>query len=88
LNYRHKRKYEVSLAFFQSIELSRSNPIGDYPGAQHFLYFNPLPHGHGSLRPALIAAGLDPRVGSRRPDTRLASGSRLCRKKRFNPAQR
>jgi hypothetical protein len=28
-----------------------------WPTRQHFLYFFPLPHGHGSLRPALSRRG-------------------------------
>jgi len=56
--------------------------------AQHFLYFKPLPHGQGSLR--LAMAGLDRGAGGDE-EVRLTSrsnGSRLCRKKRFSPAQR
>ena len=59
-----------------------------YLAAQHFLYFRPLPQGQGSLRPALVVAVRSPGAGSCRRDTILASGARLCRKKRFNPAQR
>jgi hypothetical protein len=57
-----------------------------YLAPQHFLYFFPLPHGHGSLRPAATARNLGAVCFCL--DTNLASGSRQCRKKRLRPAHR
>jgi hypothetical protein len=75
-----------SVAFFFS---KQQRPSGSaYLVAQHFLYFRPLPQGHRSLRPAFIVAGRNLGAGSRCRATSFASGARLCRKKRFNPAHR
>ena len=59
-----------------------------YLAAQHFLNFLPLPQGQRSLRPAFAVAGRNLGAGSFCLDINFESGSRLCRKKRFNPAQR
>jgi hypothetical protein len=73
---------------FGPVTLKLAIAFGDYLAAQHFLNFRPLPHGQGSLRPTLPGAVRGPGAGSCSRDAILASGARLCRKKRFKPAQR
>jgi hypothetical protein len=63
-------------------------PQSGYRAPQHFLYFLPLPQGHNSLRPAFTSGGRIPGTGSRCRTASFASGARLCRKKRFNPAHK
>jgi hypothetical protein len=69
-------------------EIRCLSPIFGYPAPQHFLYLRPLPQGQESLRPVFDGAERKAGAGTRCRDTNLDSGARLCRKKRFNPAQR
>ena len=39
-------------------QIDKSNIVCFNHLPQHFLYFLPLPHGHGSLRPILLCIGI------------------------------
>src|SRR5688572_27741748 len=60
------------------------NVDGEYAhGIQHFLYFFPLPHGHGSLRPTLGAArkgSVIPMISSSSLNNSWVKRSWLCQK--------
>jgi hypothetical protein len=85
-------RHLISSQSFQVVpsidEIRCLSPIFGYPAPQHFLYLRPLPQGQESLRPVFDGAERKAGAGTRCRDTNLDSGARLCRKKRFNPAQR
>jgi hypothetical protein len=50
----NRRAEELALA--TAGEVDNDRPMEPYRAPQHFLYFFPLPHGHGSFRPTFCGA--------------------------------